>query len=464
MSTSTNPRSGIDSLCALRDELNVLVDNLASSEDPLPSLGDLDTPFSLPSSTVKDAIGTTRELLALLQGATAPLDKAFALHIPACLGVAVEVHVAETLREGQKEGKLALHVDEIAKSSTIDPTKLARILRLLAADHIFVEKEPDVFALNRCAVLLDTGMSVKELQGTKDFYSGSNGFAAMIAHSADDTLKGAAHYVEVLLDPKTASSTAPEEGPLARGLGAQGVSIWEHWSKPEHEYKVKRFANAMNALESLMGSGAVGGFPFHELSQDTLVVDVGSGVGAFSFVLHKTAPQLKLVLEDRPEVVEGETKKAWEEKYPDSLKSGHVQLLGHDFFTPQPVKNADIYLLRCIIHDWSDGESIKILKHLAAAAGPLSKLILVEQPYDYLSSSSGSSGSKSKRQPVMPYCMDVRMLELGGKERTEEQYRALGEKAGWRLVKMWATGEGGNEGAFRQYEFEVAEKEKENGE
>jgi hypothetical protein len=39
----------------------------------------------------------------------------------------------------------------------------ARILRLLATNHIFIEVTPDVFANNRLSSVLDTGKSVEEL-------------------------------------------------------------------------------------------------------------------------------------------------------------------------------------------------------------------------------------------------------------------------------------------------------------
>ena len=39
----------------------------------------------------------------------------------------------------------------------------ARILRLLATNHIFIEVSPDVFANNRLFSVLDTGKSVEEL-------------------------------------------------------------------------------------------------------------------------------------------------------------------------------------------------------------------------------------------------------------------------------------------------------------
>ena len=39
----------------------------------------------------------------------------------------------------------------------------ARILRLLATNHIFIEVSPDVFANNRLSSVLDSGKLVEEL-------------------------------------------------------------------------------------------------------------------------------------------------------------------------------------------------------------------------------------------------------------------------------------------------------------
>ena len=41
--------------------------------------------------------------------------------------------------------------------------------------------------------------------------------------------------------------------------------------------------------------------------------------------------------------------------------------MSHDFFTIQPVKDADVYLFRWIFHNWSDGYCIKILRNLVPA-------------------------------------------------------------------------------------------------
>ena len=51
----------------------------------------------------------------------------------------------------------------------------------------------------------------------------------------------------------------------------------------------------------------------------------------------------------------------------------------HDFFTAQPRHSADVFILRAILHDWSDAYALKILKHLRIAAKPETRLVILEQ-------------------------------------------------------------------------------------
>lgn len=53
-------------------------------------------------------------------------------------------------------------------------------------------------------------------------------------------------------------------------------------------------------------------------------------------------------------------------------------LLAHDFFTPQPVRNASVFLLRVVLHDWPDAFAQKILLRLREAATPSSRLLIAD--------------------------------------------------------------------------------------
>lgn len=55
----------------------------------------------------------------------------------------------------------------------------------------------------------------------------------------------------------------------------------------------------------------------------------------------------------------------------------------HDFFTPQPVQKPSLFLLRMIMHDWSDEYSLKLLTQLRTVAGPDTQLLIVDNTIYY---------------------------------------------------------------------------------
>ena len=104
-----------------------------------------------------------------------------------------------------------------------------------------------------------------------------------------------------------------------------------------------------------------------------LVVDVGGSFGHCCSEIAKSAPDLSFIVQDLDTVA------AQAQKERASDKDIHrIKFQGHDFFTPQPVKDADVYLLRFICHDYGDKYAAKILKHIAAAMAPKSRIIIVD--------------------------------------------------------------------------------------
>jgi len=106
--------------------------------------------------------------------------------------------------------------------------------------------------------------------------------------------------------------------------------------------------------------------------------------------------------------------------------SSRCQVLEGDFFKSVP--EADIHILKYIIHDWDDEQSIRILSNCARALRSNGRVILVERvlPED--------------GRPGYAPLADLNMLVLlPGRERTAKQYAKLFEAAGLRLDRVIET-------------------------
>ena len=98
-----------------------------------------------------------------------------------------------------------------------------------------------------------------------------------------------------------------------------------------------------------------------------------------------------------------------------------------NFFEQVP-GGGDAYLMRHIIHDWNDEQSLTILRNCHKAMKPQAKLLLVESVIP--------PGNK----PSFGKLLDLTMLVIpGGEERTEEEYRKLYEAADFRLTRIVPT-------------------------
>ena len=67
----------------------------------------------------------------------------------------------------------------------------------------------------------------------------------------------------------------------------------------------------------------------------------------------------------------------WNQCDPKAIQDGQVTIQAHDFFSPQPVKDADIFLLRYILHNWMDSKAIEILRRLREVAVPGKTRVLI---------------------------------------------------------------------------------------
>lgn len=98
-------------------------------------------------------------------------------------------------------------------------------------------------------------------------------------------------------------------------------------------------ANLENPIEVM--------FPFQDMPDGSLLVDIGGGNGQQAIRLASLYPQMSCVVQDHVSVVSAAEKET-------SLPEGTVGRIiweAHDFYTPQPRKGAAIYLFHHVLAD-----------------------------------------------------------------------------------------------------------------
>ena len=154
-----------------------------------------------------------------------------------------------------------------------------------------------------------------------------------------------------------------------------------------------------------------------DTSTAKLAVDIGGASGTLVHSLMAANPHLNGIILDLADVVPSAIAAATAL----GLAKRSTALVG-DFFAAVP--EADLYLLKHILHDWDDAQAVCILANCRRAMRPGGRLIVVE----LLLGEIGESGH-------VPF-MDLNMMVmLTGRERTLSEYRALLKQAGFRLDK-----------------------------
>lgn len=205
-----------------------------------------------------------------------------------------------------------------------------------------------------------------------------------------------------------------------------GKPSWEQLYGPLFDYLEARpernlvFTSGMSEGARLTAPGIVEAGNFARFGT---VADIGGGTGMLLAAVLAANPGVHGVLLDLPTVIENASAVLSAAGVGD-----RCQLVPGNFFESVP-PSADAYLLKSVIHDWDDEPSLKILGNCRSAMSPNATLLLVEAVM-----------AECPANPLDNYftiMSDLIMLACcGGKERTEAQYRALLDTAGFDLVEV----------------------------
>lgn len=302
-----------------------------------------------------------------------------ALYVVAKLGVAD--HLVDAGRS----------VDELAEAVGAHRGALYRVLRALATVGVFTEVEPRRFALTPMAECLRTDIP------------GSMRAQTILTELVWESW---GHMMHSVLTGETAFEHL------------RGMSCFEYLQRNPREGRL--FDAAMTGYVSQNSAAIVETYDF---SQFEKIVDVGGGHAALMTEILRKNVEVGGIVYDRPDVIEGARANVGAQGL-----LARCECVGGDFFKSIPA-GGDAYLLSSIIHDWDDERSLSILKNCRRVMRAEAKLLLVE-----LVIPVGDEPSFGK-------LLDLEMLvNFGGQERTEEEFRALLHAAGFTLSRTIQTG------------------------
>jgi len=197
-----------------------------------------------------------------------------------------------------------------------------------------------------------------------------------------------------------------------------GTSLWEYFANDNHAAG-ELFGRAMTSFSEGVNMPIVSSYDFSSAGK---LVDIGGAHGGFLRHILTAYPNLTATLFDLPSVIETVREQSIEPELRD-----RYTLVAGDFMESAP-SGGDTYLMKFILHDWDDEHCIRILRNVRNAMHDGARLLIVEMVIP------------EANVPFFGKILDMEMLVvLGGRERTEEEFRRLLEASGFRLDRIVPT-------------------------
>ena len=319
--------------------------------------------------------------------ATALLQLLFGKHISYSLSAVARLGVADHM------GEEPVAVEKLAGKVAAHPPSLYRVMRTLAGVGVFEETSDRCFGLTPLGELLKTA-----------------------AH-------GSYRYLAIQLGDQW--STRPWEhftDTLRTGVDgvtqAFGKNVFELFA--EEPEQARTFNLSMTSLSAVMMDALVNAYDFSSIER---LADIGGGHGMLLASILNRYPEMRGVVYDLPEVVVGALSQSHFAQCGD-----RIQIEAGSFFDRVPA-GCDAYMMKFILHDWSDDFCRKILGRIREQLPAYGRVLIFEQ---IVTADSALSPAK---------LIDLEMLAVtvGGKERTANEFGKLLSSAGLQLTQIVQT-------------------------
>jgi O-methyltransferase domain/Dimerisation domain len=312
------------------------------------------------------------------------------------VNVAARLRLADELADGPRTAA------DLATATGTDLTSLRRLLRALACVGVVEEQEPDRFALT------DVGRPLRE-----DVEGSMRNLVMLFCEQGNWNAWG---------DMETSVRTGT---PALERLSGQRPFDYLAGDRDRSE----NFNKAMGEYTKITINGVVASYDFGRFGT---VVDVGGNDGTLLAAILVAYPAVRGILFDSPSGVK---------ESPEVLEAAgvadRVEVVAGSFFESVPT-GGDAYVLKSIVHDWSDEKAVEILRTVRRSMRADATLLLVESVLPDRIAAPGGVITGT----VM---MDLNMLvTTGGRERTRKDFEAMLTAAGFAVVGLSEPVEGNN--------------------
>jgi C-methyltransferase len=348
-------------------------------------------PAKVPPAKLARVVEWTRHHLyrlhqRLVPAPAAVLEMIVATWTSQAITVAAQLGVADALADGP------LPIDELATRVNADADALRRLLRALISRGIFRHRRDGRYELNSLADTLRSDAPVS-MTSAAQFYGSQ---------------EQRERWTLLVDSIRTGSSVVP---------ALRGKESFDYFA--ENPELAALFNQTMTSVSKMTDAPVVAGYDF---SVYPTIVDVGGGHGPLLATILAATPSSRGVLYDLPTVVANARNLLREHGVAD-----RVRIAEGSFFDSVP-GGGDAYILKNIIHDWSDEKAVQILRNVRAAAGPRATVLLVEFVIP-----------RHDRDFPGKWVDLEMLLNLGARERTAAEYRDLLSRAGFRMTRVVQT-------------------------
>ena len=303
--------------------------------------------------------------------------------VASAVNIAARLAVADRLANGPRSA------DDLARETGVNADALYRLLRALASVGLFEEKGGRTFALTPAGELLREG----PLRAMALWIAGEFNFHV---------------YANAMHSVKTGESAVPV---------TVGTGPFEYFAKNPELSAI--FNDAMTGFSATVIPAVLEAYDFSGI---TTLVDIAGGHGGVLTAVLQKYPAMKGILFDLDHVIAGALPRIASLGLADRCST-----VSGDFFKAVPA-GGDAYIMKHIIHDWDDDKASVILENIRKVLPKDGRVILIE------------SVIPPGNEPGLGKIIDLEMLVMpGGRERTEEEFRRLFDRAGYRLARVIPT-------------------------